>query len=90
MRSTSEAVATETFAMSKSNATMEAAVRVMATFDYVAGRAVEALRSYAEARRRHRKMVETIALLSSLDDHQLRDIGVERGQITTVCRGKSE
>lgn len=90
MHSTSEAMATESFAMRRTNTAVEAANRVAAAFDSATARAVEALRRYAEARRRHREMVETIALLSSLDDHQLRDIGVERGQISAICRRNAE
>jgi uncharacterized protein YjiS (DUF1127 family) len=90
MHSNSQALATDGYAMAKTNAAMDAANQVVATLDAAAIKAGDILRRYAEARRRHREMVDTIRLLSSLDDHQLRDIGVERGQIVEICRQNAE
>ena len=90
MHSNSQALASDDYAMAKTSAAMDAASRVMATLDAATAKAGALLRRYAEARRRHREMVETIRLLSSLDNHQLRDIGVERGQIVAICRKNAE
>ncbi|MEX0922570.1 MAG: DUF1127 domain-containing protein [Rhodovibrionaceae bacterium] len=87
MHSNTQALAIHSFAMNKANAAIDAAGRVAAALDFAAAQAGEMFRRYAESRRRHRAMVETITLLSRLDDHQLRDIGVERGQIAAVSRG---
>lgn len=90
MHSNSQALASSSFAGAKTAAEMDAASRVVAAMEFAANKAGEFLSRYAETRRRHREMVETIRLLSSLDDHQLRDIGVERGQIAAVCRKNAE
>lgn len=90
MSSISQAMPSDGYAMAKTNAMIDAANRVLAFSDSAAEKVAYLFRSYAETRRRHRDMIETIALLSRLDDHQLRDIGVERGQIAEICRGTAE
>ena len=61
----------------------EAIVSVFASLrDFIVGK--------YESWRHHRVMVRTIAELSSLDDHVLRDIGVSREDIYAVARGAVE
>lgn len=86
MHSTSGAIAKQGIAFQKTGAALDVAIRILTALDETAAWVGNLLRRTAEARRRHRDMVETMALLSRLDDHQLRDIGVERGQIVTVVR----
>ena len=90
MSSISEAMPSDGYAMVKTNAMIDAANRVLAALDFASAKVAYVLRSYGEKRRRHREMIETIALLSRLDDHQLRDIGVERGQIVEIFGRASE
>ena len=90
MHSSTDVMASQGFAMKRSNAAIQAAGLVFEAFDYVAARATAIARGYVEARRRNKAMIETISLLSHLDDHQLRDIGVERGQIVGIARRAAE
>lgn len=86
MHSNTEAMASQSFAMHRTNAAAQAANGMIAAFDQFATQVTLFASSYVAARRRHKAMVETISMLSHLDDHQLRDIGVERGQIASVAR----
>lgn len=45
------------------------------------------IKAISEALRRHRNINNTIKELHSLTDAELRDIGVNRGNIETVARG---
>ena len=90
MHSSSEAIAEHRVAFHRSGVALGRASRVLAVLDQACARLLDKLRRAAEARRRHREMVETIALLSSLDKHQLRDIGIDEGHFVPPYRKASD